>query len=101
MILQQKELKIIKQTINKTTILLEAGMNYKTTNYISLDEVNNNSICVLTENGIRKMSESGDINEPLVYVCNIPMIDQHDNDPIEKGRWCRCIECIPILKPQI
>jgi len=57
----------------------------------AFEDIQNNSICVYLRglDAIRTMKYSEDIEEDLVYVSNIPMINQSEDFIIEKEVMCR------------
>jgi len=69
---------------------------------IALQNIHNNTICVKTNDGIRNMFHSGDINDNLVYVSNIPTIDMCDsNFIINSGEYCRYIDIVVLPKKDL
>ena len=63
--------------------------NWRT--YMAIEELNNNTICVLEGNAIRNMRHREDINERLVFVSNVDP-EPYLHKQIKKNNHCRCIE---------
>jgi hypothetical protein len=62
---------------------------------ISAEKLDNYSICVLTKVGVRKMQYQEDIEDNLVYVCNIPKTSDNDESfIITQGE---CVRYVPIV----
>ncbi len=69
--------------------------------YISLfagEELTNNTICAVVLDTIRPMQYRGDINGKLVFVDQVPKLDQDDNFKIKKGELVRCVEVTVVPK---
>jgi hypothetical protein len=75
---------------------------YKT-GLVALEDLENYTVCVKEENGIRKMHKRNDIDEKLVYVCNISLNYHEDKNAeddfiIKKDTPCRYIDMMFVPK---
>ena len=58
---------------------------------VALEDLKNNSVCVRTSSGIRKIEDFDDIRmENMVFVSNINAINE-DLTILPKGSLCRCL----------
>jgi hypothetical protein len=57
----------------------------------ALEDIDNCSICVVTESGIRKMKFDDDIVSNLVYVNNVSLTYDGKSFVIKKGEYIRYI----------